>query len=360
MSNILPQWNILDSREKRDRDILPFLTFPITKSCNFRCEYCGEGGELTASRQRSWDADELLSFAKAAKLRGVTKLRVTGGEPFMHPQIERILRGLADLDVYVHVNTNGSLISRHNRTLEGLGPNFHFAVSLDTLDAQAAKVMSGSSSRSPLPDILCGIETLRDRGLLLRVNMVVTSINVQEIPGIIEFCRRNGCGLKLLDVVSVPLPFGNRTGLHVSLDRVEQELARLSSTIVNHEYARSFGTPCRIYDVDGVSVTVKSTWNGSRYDVSGICDGCPYFPCHEGLYDTFALPDRRVIGCRWSGTSVAGQPVPPGDAGTFVTRLEAMARVFQDAEYVGRETNDAMPPRPAFVLNHNAMEPNAS
>ncbi|MDQ1294651.1 MAG: 3,8-cyclase [Actinomycetota bacterium] len=354
MSDVLPRWEILDSREKRSRDLLPFLTFPVTKSCNFRCGYCGEGGELTASRQRAWDAAELLSFAKAAKARGVTKLRVTGGEPFMHPQIDDILRGLADLDVYVHVNTNGSLVSRHVETLEDLGPNFHFAVSLDTLDAQAAQTMSGTRARSPLPDILCGTDLLRGLGLLLRVNMVVTTINAHEIPGIIDFCRATGCGLKLLDVVSVPLPFGVRRDLHVSLERVEAELARASAAIVHHQYARSFGTPCRIYDVDGVPVTVKSTWNGSRYDTSGICSGCPYFPCHEGLYDIFALPDHRVIGCRWSETSVAGQPVPEGDAATFVARLEDLAAVFQAADHVARQSNNAMPPRPAFVLRSTA------
>ena len=356
MPEAIDHWDIIDTHEKHDRGILPFLTFPVTKSCNFRCDYCGEGGELTASRQRSWDADELLSFAGAAKSRGVTKLRVTGGEPFMHPQIDRILHGLAELDFYIHVNTNGSLVPRHRRTLEDLGSNFHFAVSLDTLDDQTAKVMSGSRSRSPLPDILNGIEALRSLGLLLRVNMVVTSMNVHEIPRIIDFCHRNGCGLKLLDVVSVPLPFGSRTDLHVSLERVEEELAGVSSMTVHHEYARSFGTPCRIYNVDGVSITVKSTWNGSRYDVKGICADCPYFPCHEGLYDIFALPDHRVIGCRWSETSVSGEPVPPGDAETFLARLEMMAGVFQDAEYVPRQTNDAMPPRPAFVLDNQAME----
>lgn len=351
MTNVLPDWDICSSREKLATGVLPFLTFPITKSCNFRCQYCGEGGELTASRQRSWDADELLLFAEAAKARGVTKLRVTGGEPFMHPQIDDILRGLGNLDVYVHVNTNGSLVSRHVKALEDLGPNFHFAVSLDTLDAQAAQVMAGGRHRSPLPDILDGIDLLRGLGLLLRVNMVVTSINAHEIPAIINFCRLTGCGLKLLDVVSVPLPFGDRRNLHVSLERVEAELARASATISHHQYARSFGTPCRIYDVDGVPVTVKSTWNGSRYDTLGICSDCPYFPCHEGLYDIFALPDHRVIGCRWSETSVAGQPVPEGDAAAFVSRLQEMAAVFQAADYVARETNEAMPPRPAFVLD---------
>lgn len=358
MTSVLPDWDIRDSREKLAAGVLPFLTFPITKSCNFRCEYCGEGGELTASRQRAWDADELLSFAKAVKASGVTKLRVTGGEPFMHPQIDNILRGLADLDMYVHVNTNGSLVARHVKTLEDLGPDFHFAVSLDTLDAQAAQTMAGARARSPLPDILAGINLLRGLGLLLRVNMVVTTINAHEIPAIIDFCRATGCGLKLLDVVSVPLPFGDRRDLHVSLERVETELARACATIVHHQYARSFGTPCRIYHVDGVPVTVKSTWNGSRYDPSGICSGCPYFPCHEGLYDIFALPDHRVIGCRWSATSVAGEPVPEGDTSAFVARLEDMAAVFQAADYVPRETNDAMPPRPAFVL-HSTADTNA-
>lgn len=106
-----------------------------------------------------------------------------------------------------------------------------------------------------------------------------------------------------------------------------------------HEYARAFGTPCRIYKVKGVEVTVKNTWNGSRYDTNGICRSCEYFPCHEGLYDIFALPDGRVVGCRWSDSSVAATNAA-NDRYTsehnFEAALDKMASIFQRAQYVAR------------------------
>jgi hypothetical protein len=109
-----------------------------------------------------------------------------------------------------------------------------------------------------------------------------------------------------------------------------------------HEYARSFGTPCFIYDIDGVRITVKSTSHGSRYDPDGICNDCFYYPCHEGLYDMFLLPDGRLCGCRWSATSVIA-------ADDFIKALNDLSRIFQRADWHLPEQVLDMPPYPDFI-----------
>ncbi len=133
--------------------------------------------------------------------------------------------------------------------------------------------------------------------------------------------------------------------MHVPFVELEKLLSEKSENIHDHQYARSFGTPCKIYVYNGVRITVKSTWNGSRYDINGICNGCSYYPCHEGLYDIFALPDNRVVGCRWSEESVIQNGT------NFKEKLENIAEIFQRAEYVERKYNEAMPPNPDFVVN---------
>lgn len=347
-------WDLVSPDEKSERNIQPFLTFPITKSCNFRCRYCGEGGEMSASRISAWSSTALLNTARIAVACGIEKIRLTGGEPLIHPEFETIAIGLSSLVSYLHVNSNGSLARRKSSILAALDPDVvHFAVSLDSLTESTCKSLSGG--RAHLSEIKAGLETLAELDLLLRINMVVTTENIHEIASIIEYCGELGCDLKLLDVVSVPVPFDSRSDLHVSLLPVEAELSKLASHVEHHEYARSFGTPCLIYVVDGVRITVKNTWNGSRYDVNGICRGCEYFPCHEGLYDVFVLPDGRIAGCRWSGSSVIADPsvleeTRDSDSGSVGAGLTAISSIFQRADHVSREMNAAMRPYPEFVM----------
>jgi molybdenum cofactor biosynthesis enzyme MoaA len=331
---------------------MPFVTFPLLKACNFKCEYCGEGGELSASMKAQWDPDVLVDRIFAAHRLGVRKFRITGGEPFLFKGIDKVLLTLNDIGCYTHVNTNGSYLRRHEDLLRRLEPNFHFAISLDSTDRQNFRVIS--KTKGYYKATMDGIDLIARLGRLLRLNMVVTKYNVHEIGNMIDFCRAKNCNLKLLDVVSVPLPFGDRRDLHVSLKGVEEQLRGMADRIEFHEYARAFGTPCQVYHVDGVAVTVKSTWNGSRYDLNGICNGCEYYPCHEGLYDIFALPDGRVVGCRWSDTSVAATNSNEdryNAEGDFKEALVKMAKVFQRAEYVLRDQNASMVPRPYFVTH---------
>ena len=344
-------WPLLPPSVKLNDGVLPFITFPLLKTCNLRCAYCGTGGELSASMRSEWLLQDLLQRIPQAYAFGFRKFRLTGGEPLLYRHFDTVLSALDQLDgVYIHLNTNGTFVRRHRDVFASSSAQLHVAVSLDSLLEEKFDSIVGRPGY--FEQTIHGIQYLADIGRLLRLNMVVTNRNADEIREIIAFCRTLGCHLKLLDVVSVPLPYGHRNDIHVSLTPVESFLMEEADDIEFHEYARAFGTPCRIYVVNGVRVTVKNTWNGSRYDVSGICRGCPYFPCHEGLYDVFALPDGRVVGCRWSDSSVAARTESDRYAPTtdFHNALREMTTVFQRAHHVARSTNSAMAPNPTFVV----------
>lgn len=335
--------NTISPVKKKQIGIMPFLTFPLTKKCNFKCEYCGYGGELSASMVETQEFNVLCERIIASYKEGVRKFRFTGGEPFLFPQIKDLLMFMNDLSIYTLINTNGSLVSKYKDVLYPLQDNIHFAVSLDSLNASTFSKMSGT--KEMFKKVLEGIEILVDTKRLLRLNMVVTSYNINEVEKVIEYCQKLKCNLKLLDVVSVPLPYGKREDIHVSFVELEEKFLKNCDSYKEHQYARSFGTPCKIYNFSGVEVTVKSTWNGSHYDVDGICTNCSYFPCHEGLYDIFSLPDKRIVGCRWCEESVVNK------SENFVENLTEMSSIFQRADYVSRNTNFAMKPEPDFVIN---------
>ncbi len=111
----------------------PFLSFPITKKCNFKCLYCGTGGEATASNISQIELSLIKEIANLGIKCGIKKFRITGGEPLLHKDIDSILEFFSDFGCYTLINSNGSLINQKKECLEKLSENLRFAISLDTL-----------------------------------------------------------------------------------------------------------------------------------------------------------------------------------------------------------------------------------
>ena len=109
-----------------------------------------------------------------------------------------------------------------------------------------------------------GTKILKDLGYLMRINMVVGSFNLDEVDAMIDFCRGTGCDLKLQEVASVPYPNSEWNEIHVDLSCIEQALIDKAGRVVVHDYARSFGIPVKVFDIEGVMVTLKSMSVSSR------------------------------------------------------------------------------------------------
>lgn len=335
---------ILNAPQKIENKIFPYLSFPLTKFCQFKCLYCGVGGETTASYESITTASFVIQRAEIGYAHGVRKFRLTGGEPLSHPEFEKIVDSLSRFEnSSLLINTNGDLLSKKSSWLNTVSSNVRFAVSLDSLEPSKFDWITGSKGH--FDRVIAGIRLLASKKLLTRLNLVVTKHNVDEVFSVIDFCKELGCNLKLLEVCSVPIPYSNWEDFHVKLDDIERQLVEKSKSVAPHEYSKSFGIPMPVYNVDGVNVTVKSSLYGSRYDAEGICKGCNYFPCHEGLYDMYLLPDDRLCGCRWSDTSVAQNQ-------DFRETLDFMVNVFQRAEWQKIEKIQPMKPLPSFVC-HN-------
>lgn len=288
-------------RNDSKQEWLPFLSFPITKKCNFKCLYCGSGGEATASNNEIISVDTIKEYVTYGIEKGLTKFRITGGEPFLHPEIDKILEFLDSTGCYVLVNTNGSLVGKYKNLISKLSSNVKFAVSFDTLKPEVLEIISRVKCHQ---NIIENIRFLSESGNLLRLNMVINKHNCDEVYDIINFCQELHCDLKILDVVSVPVPFSKeRQDFYREVNSLEQKFSQKCDGIYSHEYSRGFGTPCYRYRFGDVYVTVKNSKKGSHYDTEtdeSICKECKYYPCHEGLYDLFCLSDGRLCSRRWT------------------------------------------------------------
>jgi GTP 3',8-cyclase len=166
---------VLDRLQRPLRD----LRVSLTDRCNFRCRYCMPA-ELYADERRFTPSSELLSFdeiervtAIAARELGVTKLRLTGGEPLLRPGIETLVARLSRLSLLdeITLTTNGYLLAEHARALHEAGLS-RITVSLDSLDPDEFARMNGGVPA--LPRVLEGIAAAAAAGFeAIKINCVV-------------------------------------------------------------------------------------------------------------------------------------------------------------------------------------------
>lgn len=286
--------SIIDNPQKKPQ---PFITIPLTKKCPFRCLYCSEGGELTISNSMEFEWEWFKKVVDISKAFGIEKFRFTGGEPLTYKYIDKCIKYVLDSGAMLLINTNGlyanRLIDVHHHNTH----NLHVAISLDSVNEDMFNKIS--STRGNFTKVMTTISLLKRKGMLLRINMVVTTLNVHEVSVMIDFCLSEKINLKLQEVVCVPAPFGNWNNLHVPLESLDNHLCKRADEVLIHSYSRSYGIPVKVYRIGDIFVTNKSLFGGSHYDTNGICKICPHYPCHEGLYDLYVLPDHQIATCRW-------------------------------------------------------------
>jgi cyclic pyranopterin phosphate synthase len=190
------------------------LRISLLDQCNFRCPYCMPEAEFHADyeflkRQQRLTYDEILRVAAAACSLGVSKIRLTGGEPLLDKKIceliERIvtLPGVDDLAL----TTNGMLLSLFAEKLAAAGLH-RVTVSLDSVDKDIFRTMSGG--RGDLDKVLAGIKAAEDAGLgPIKINVVVQKgVNDHTVLDLLEYFRGTGTIVRLIEFMDV----GNRNG----------------------------------------------------------------------------------------------------------------------------------------------------
>jgi cyclic pyranopterin phosphate synthase len=195
-----------------DRQVRPLrdLRISVTDQCNFRCRYCMPR-ELFGPGYRFVDRSELLSYEEITRLArvfarlGVTKLRLTGGEPLLRRQLETLVAMLAELSgiTDIAMTTNGSLLAAKARALRVAGLS-RVTVSLDSLDEDRFRAISDTSV--PLPRVLAGLAAARDAGLgPIKINAVVKrglndGDDLVELAG---FGREHGHVVRFIEYMDV-------------------------------------------------------------------------------------------------------------------------------------------------------------
>ena len=172
-------------RDDYERPIIS-LRISITNRCNVNCIYCHHDGMLDSSSEMT--PDEIYEICRIAKKLGVEKIRLSGGEPLVRPDIVEIIEKVNSLDFKdISITTNGIFLDKYAKDLFDAGLD-RVNVSLDTLNEETYKMIVGKNVLQRVKD---GIVESCAVGLYpVKINMVVmNNINNDEIMDMFEFTK---------------------------------------------------------------------------------------------------------------------------------------------------------------------------
>jgi GTP 3',8-cyclase len=184
------------------------LRISVTDRCNFRCVYCMPK-EVFGKDFQFLPRGEILTFEEIERLvrifvgLGVQKIRLTGGEPLVRRDLERLVEKLANIgDLDLTLTTNGSLLAQKARALAAAGLK-RVTVSLDSLDDATFKRMNDADF--PVAKVLAGIDAARAAGLApIKINMVTKrGVNESSIVPMARYFKGTGMTLRFIEFMDV-------------------------------------------------------------------------------------------------------------------------------------------------------------
>ncbi|MGC4020541.1 MAG: GTP 3',8-cyclase MoaA [Cyclobacteriaceae bacterium] len=190
---------------------LNYLRLAVTDRCNLRCFYCMPEDGISYLPKK-----ELLTFEEIKKIVsilagiGITKVRLTGGEPFVRTDLMKLISAILEIEGIedLHITTNGILTAPHIKELKKLGIA-SVNLSLDTLDAERFKIIT---RRNEFEKTWNTLQLLLENEIPLKVNAVVMDgKNIDDIIPMVELTRNNNISIRFIE----EMPF-NGEGSHYS------------------------------------------------------------------------------------------------------------------------------------------------
>ena len=176
-----------------------YLRLSVTDRCDFRCVYCMSEDPCFLSKEHVLSLEELAWIGQAFTELGVKKIRLTGGEPLVRTDCDKLVKLLGKLPGLeeLSMTTNGSRLTRFAQEMHDSGLN-RLNISLDTLkpDLFTELTRNGKVNR-----VIAGIDAARAAGFKkIKVNAVILrGQNDDEVLDLIEFCRERELDIAFIE-----------------------------------------------------------------------------------------------------------------------------------------------------------------
>lgn len=247
---------------------ISYLRLSVTDRCDLRCAYCMPERQTFLPKTEVLSLEELHKLSLGFIARGITKLRLTGGEPLVRRDMIELVKALGrkigdGLDELA-LTTNATRLAEFAEEIAAAGVR-RINVSLDTLDREAFAKLA---RRDSLPQVLEGIAAAKAAGLKVKLNTVaLKGVNEGEIPELVAWAHSQGFDLTLIEVMPLGEVEEDRFDHYLPLSTVREDLERRwTLTSSGHRT----GGPARYFDV---------AETGGRLGLitpltNNFCDGC--------------------------------------------------------------------------------------
>jgi cyclic pyranopterin phosphate synthase len=203
-----------------------YLRVSVTDRCDFRCVYCMAEDMTFLPKKDLLSLEELDRVCSAFIVKGVRKIRLTGGEPLVRKGIMTLVESLGRhlrsgaLDELT-LTTNGSQLAKYAGELVAHGVR-RINVSVDTLDAAKFKKITRWGELAKVQE---GIAAAQAAGLAIKINAVaLKGVNAHEIPEMIRWAHGQGMDLTLIETMPLGDIEGDRTDQYLPLSVVRAQL----------------------------------------------------------------------------------------------------------------------------------------
>lgn len=203
---------------------ITYLRLSVTDRCDFRCVYCMSEEMTFIPRDEVLSLEEIARVAKIFADNGVSKFRLTGGEPLIRRDIDWLINELNHYNgvKQIALTTNGSQLPRLAGLLKQSGVN-RLNISLDTLDADDFSQITRTGS---LTAVLEGIATAQAVGLSnIRLNSVIMKgKNDKQILPLIDYVRRHQLDIAFIEEMPLGDVSHNREATYISSADIRQKI----------------------------------------------------------------------------------------------------------------------------------------
>lgn len=276
---------------------ITYLRISITDRCNLRCVYCmPKEGLQWQPHTDQLSVEEIALVVEAAAQGGVKRIRLTGGEPLVHPHIVEIVRRIASIRQIeeVSLTTNALLLERLAQPLADAGLK-RVNISLDSLDAGKFKRITRGGD---INRVWKGISAAERAALLpIKLNaVIVRGLNDSELPTFARLTIENEWHLRFIEV----MPIGNAQdwgeGFPTSKERyisVQDMRAHLATLDLQPEISPLGNGPARTFRIPGALGTIGfisplgehfcQTCNRLRLTADGRLRSCLVVPAEISL-----------------------------------------------------------------------------
>lgn len=261
---------------------IDYMRISLTDNCNLRCSYCMPEGKI--SDIHYLPVETVLKCVESAVCLGITNFRLTGGEPLIYPDIEKLITKMRNVSGvnFIGITTNGVFLSEKADVLKMAGTD-SINVSLDTVDSDEFRKITG---RNCLKNVIDGIDAALDSRIKLKINTVLRSeVDVLKMT---EFANDKNIDIRFIELM--PVGIGEKNDIiprKAVIKKLEEKYGKVCGVSKMHDE----NGPAEYYVFQKLGVRV-----GLIQAVHGkFCDRCNRIRITSDAGLKPCLADSRII-----------------------------------------------------------------